>query len=193
MNSQIAKVETFEPTPTEVQVLAIRLKAQMLKILKPHNKELKKYLQCAEYPPTYALDKDQSVKLFGADEIERFLAEKDCLPLDKLVVLAAAMNRNLVVKIHGVRNAQIPIVYTDQPDDFVSQLWLSVYGVMALLENGFEKCLAAKKKKADSEIEDRHCEAISFRGVTDCRTPAAILAAARYRGFDLTFDLRRPR
>lgn len=193
---QLVRVETSEVSKNEVQLLAGRTKAQLLKILRPYNKDLKKYLQHAEYPAEYedipSSSANHSRKLFSADEIFAFLTDANCLPLEKLVILASIMGRTLVVRIIGVRNAQIPLHCNNAANAYISQLWLSIYGLLPLLQYGFEKCEHSTDSEEEEEGNTQH--AMSHNSsVTDCGSIESVLAAAQYYGFRIGIDFRRPR
>lgn len=169
-----------------------RLSAQLLwrleKILKPYDKNLRTYLRCVEYPESYLDDFSKGKKLFSSQEISQFLGTRSLSngllpPLEKVVILAAQMNRSLVLSFDGLRSAQIPVAYSDQPDDYIKQLWLNVYGVLSALDAGLEKRAGGVFPSMERDLTDGN--------VTDCGSLEAVILAAAYRGFQLNLSIRR--
>jgi hypothetical protein len=215
INNQSALSSTggYSFLDSEISFLANQLKGKANKVLRSHGKSLRMYLQCARLPEAYAnsdpaLWNNVERSLFNAPEIHEFLEEENCPPLRKLVILAEHMNRTLVVNISGVRSAQIPLHYSDNPNDYISQLWLSIYGLMALMHNGFDNFDESNKNVVPMEctVKETSVNDIAENGgacyrrspgtwplYSDCESLESLILAADYYGFRLDFDFRRPR
>lgn len=193
----------------ELSFLVNQIKAKASKVLRSHGKGLLTYLQCALLPTDYDnRDPEQrhlkvERSLFDSLEVYSFMEEEDCPPLWKLVILAELMDRTLVVNISGARSAQIPLHYSDNPNDCISQLWLDIYGLMAVMHNGFENFDQSTngmlhKEDADdgTALHNRSGDNNSYLSrspktwprYSDCESLESLILAADYYGFRLDFD-----
>ena len=185
----------------DVLRLSAQLEANLRKILSPYGKNLITYLQCAQYPTNYGTSADDSKlldmsqdlkkpgKLFTEEEIVRFLTYGALPPLEKLVVLAGVMNRTLILTFKGYRNAQIPLVYSDNPEHFMHQVRLNIYGLLSLLAHGFAK---PKRKLLSYSAKSTALSpaAHPHQSITDCGAIESILQCSRYYGYRLDLFIR---
>jgi hypothetical protein len=166
------------------------LKSQLKKILDHYSKDLELYLQCAEYPIKVIGGNDTTGNgLFTREEVKEFIDEQRMLPLEKLVILSGIMNKCLTLKFTGKRTASIPLLFTGNPDDFLAQLHLNIYTVIAILD-----CSAPEHFDATEKGSPESNFAVDLnqlkRQVVDLRSFDAIVTAASYRGFAVRVEMR---
>ena len=136
--NEIAAVNTN--VHKDAKAIASSLRLELEKILRRHEKDLKTYLQRAEYPAKFAApalatarQTSEANKLFTDAEIASFMINADMMPLQKLVILAEIMGRTLVACFDGPSRAQIPLNYSDDPDKLVEALRWNIYPVLSML------------------------------------------------------------